>query len=298
MLLYTTHGVRAMNEIALKESDVSKLKKYPLDGIWSTESTIYYYKHDSDMNSILIKKLFITDSKRVMRKIDTLKAIRDSELSTYKELVIPDGIVVVGGVKAGFTIPEVQNSVNLHSFLVDRRKPNKDKIEVLKKIGELLRRVQCQKQDFYFGDLQEYNFLVGKHNEISAVDLDSSSVTRKKPLETKYIVLDKKTHGISKYKVNRATRSYPSISNDNYCYNTMVLNFLAGQQIHRLTFEEHFDYINYLADIGVIPREMQEIYINHYTDKPNESVLDYLDSIPIQYERGSYNVFKALQKLK
>lgn len=287
-----------MNEIALKESDVSKLKKYPLDGIWSTESTIYYYKHDSSMNSILVKKLFITDEKRVIRKIDTLKAIKDSELSTYKELVIPEDIIVVGGIKAGFTIPEVQNSTNLHLFLNNRRIPNKDKIDVLKKIGELLKRVQCQKQDFYFGDLQEYNFLVGHNNEISVVDLDSSSVTRKKPLETKYIILDKKTHGISKYKVNRATRSYPSIGNDNYCYNTMVLNFLAGEKIHRLTFEEHFDYINYLADVSVIPKEMQDIYVNHYTDKPNESVLDYLDDIPLQFERGSYSVYKALQKIK
>ncbi|MBR5370081.1 MAG: hypothetical protein IK137_02120 [Bacilli bacterium] len=287
-----------MNEIALKESDVSKLKKYPLHGIWSTESTIYYFKHDSDMNSILIKKLFITDSKRVMRKIDTLEVIKESELSTYKELVLPEDIVVVGGVNAGFTIPEVQNSINLHLFLNDRKIPNRDKIEVLKKIGELLKRVQCSNQEFYFGDLQEYNFLVTKNLEISVVDLDSSSVTRRKPLETKYIILDKKTHGISKYKVNRATRSYPSISNDNYCYNTMILNFLAGEKIHRLTFEEHFAYINYLADIDIIPREMQEVYINHYTDKYNESVLDYLDSIPLQFERGNYNVYKALQKIK
>ena len=66
-----------MNEIALKESDISKLKKYPLDGIWSTESTIYYYKKDSNMNSISIKKLFLTNVKRVNRKIDTLKVVKN-----------------------------------------------------------------------------------------------------------------------------------------------------------------------------------------------------------------------------
>ena len=287
-----------MNEIALKESDVSKLKKYPLDGIWSTESTIYYYKKDFDTSSVLIKKLFITEEKRVIRKIETLKVLRYSELSTYSELIIPEDVVVVGGIKAGFTIHEVQNATNLHIFLKDKSVSNRDKIDVLKKIGELLKRVQRQNQEFYFGDLQEYNFLVGENKEISVVDLDSSSVNRKKPLETKYIILDKKTHVISKYKVNKATRSYPSIGNDNYCYNTMVLNFLAGEKIHRLTFGEHFDYINYLADVGVIPMEMKDVYINHYTDKPNESVLDYLDDIPLQFERGSYGVFKALQKLK
>ena len=42
-----------------------------------------------------------------------------------------------------------QNSVNLHFFLEDRTVSNKDKIDVLKKIGELLKRVQYQKQDFY-----------------------------------------------------------------------------------------------------------------------------------------------------
>ena len=287
-----------MNEVALKESDVSKLKKYPLDGIWSTESTIYYYKHDCDMNSILIKKLFITDPKRVMRKIETLKVVRNSELSTYKELIIPEDIIVVGGVKAGFTISEVQDSTNLHLFLGDRHIPNRDKIEVLKKIGELLRKVQCQSQEFYFGDLQEYNFLVSKDREISVVDLDSSSVSRKNVLETKYIILDKKTHGVAKYRVNKTTKSYPSKNTDNYCFNTLVLNFLAGEQIHRLTFPEHFDYINYLVDVGIIPEEMKEIFINHYTDKQNESVLDYLDDIPDVIERGSYSVYSALQKIK
>ena len=33
-----------MQEIALKESDISKLKRYPLPGIWNSESIIYYYK--------------------------------------------------------------------------------------------------------------------------------------------------------------------------------------------------------------------------------------------------------------
>lgn len=287
-----------MNEIALKESDVSKLKLYPLDGIWSTESTIYYFKKDSNMNSILIKKLFLTDDKRVTRKIDTINRMKDSELSLYKELVLPEDIIVVGGIKAGFTIPEVENSTNLHLYLNNSHISNKDKIEVLKRIGELLRRVQCQKQEFYFGDLHEYNFLVNNDNgDISVVDLDSAATTRKKPLETKFVIIDNKTHGIKKYTVNRALRSYPSINIDNYCYNTMVLNFLAGGRINRLSYEEYFDYINYLCSVGIIPTEMKDVYINHYTDKNNESVVDYLDDVSENLERGRYVVYKALQKM-
>jgi hypothetical protein len=288
-----------MEEIALKESDVSKLKKYPLEDVWSTESVIYYFKKDDDMSSILLKKLYLTQDKRVMRKIDTINKMKDSELSEYRELIIPQDVVVVGGVKAGFTIKEVENATNLYLYLNNRYVSNSDKLKVLKKVGELVRKVQCQKQEFYFGDLHEYNFLVDNNTkDISVVDLDSSAITRKNPLETKYVIIDEKTHGMKKYKVNKALRSYPSIDIDNYCYNTMVLNFLAGERINRLSYGEYFDYINYLCNIGIIPREMRDVFINHYTDKSNELVVDYLDDVPSEMERGGYVVYRALQKIK
>ena len=54
-----------MKEISLKESTVHKLKEYPLLDILSTEGKIYYYKKDKDWNSILFKKLYVTDEKRI-----------------------------------------------------------------------------------------------------------------------------------------------------------------------------------------------------------------------------------------
>ncbi|MBR5370061.1 MAG: hypothetical protein IK137_02020 [Bacilli bacterium] len=287
-----------MNEIALKESDVSKLKKYPLDGIWSSESIIYYYKKDDNMNSILIKKLHITDTKLVNKKIDTIKRIKDSELSEYKELILPEDIIVVGGIKAGFTISEVIDSTTLGELLKNKKIPNSTKLEALKKVGELIRKVQCQNQEFYFGDVHEFNFLIGKNQEISVIDLDSASVSKKRLGISTYIVMDQKTHNISKYRVKNYVNSYPSISTDNYCYNTMVLNFLAGERLYKLSYDEYFAYIEYLYDVGIIPSEMRDIYINHYTDKKNKLVVDYLDKVPTSYERGCYNVYKALQKIK
>ena len=286
-----------MQEIPLKESDISKLKKYPLDGIWSTESEILYYKKDKEWNkSTLIKKLFITEEKKVQRKIDTITAIHDSELSEYKELVLPEDIIVVGGVNSGFTIQEVIDSTNLALILKNRKIHDSVKIKILKKIGELLHRVHHQSQEFYFGDLQEFNLLVDKEGEIYVVDLDSSAVNRKTPLETKYIILDKKTHDVNKYKVNKASRSYPNKDSDIFCYNTMVLNYLAGRQITNLSYNEYYDYIEYLKKIG-IPKGMIDIYINHYTDKDNESVSDYLDKIP-SVPRADYKVFQYVKQNK
>ena len=251
-----------MKEIALKESDISKLKKYPLDNIWSTESEILYYKKDKDWNkSTLIKKLFITEEKKVQRKIDTITSIHDSDLKEYEELVLPEEIITIGGINSGFTIPEVIDSTNLALLLKNRKIHDDTKIEILKKIGELIHRVESGKQEFYFGDVQEFNFLVDKEGKIYVIDLDSSAVNRKTPLETKYIIIDKKTHSVNKYKVNKAGRSYPSKNIDIFCYNTMVLNYLAGRSVTNFTDNEYYEYIDYLKKIG-IPKSMIDIYLN------------------------------------
>ena len=194
-IIWPHMGDGYMKEIALKESDVSRLKEYPLHGIISTESKIYYYKKDPDWQTQhLFKRLYLTDEKRVYRKERTIEELQRSELSTYPELVLPEEIVTIQGIKSGFTIKEITDCKNLHLFLNDKKIPPKDKIVVLKKIGELLRKVQSSNQEFYFGDLQEYNFLVNDDLDIFAVDLDSSAITRKKPLETKYIIIDRNTN--------------------------------------------------------------------------------------------------------
>ena len=286
-----------MEGISLTEAAVRRLKKYPLDNIMSSESNIYYFKKDQDRNNILLKRLFVTDHKRVERKISTIERLQDSELSTYPELIIPDEYVTIRGIKSGFTIKEAGDCTNLHLFLEDSKVPREDKINVLKKIGELLRRVQCQGQEFYFGDLQSYNFLVNKELGIFAVDLDSSAINRLKPLETKYIAIDKKAYTVSKYKVNRSGRAYPNKDIDIFCYNTLVLNYLAGRSLHRLDYQEYYDYLSYLEYIGM-PKDMIEIYTHHYTDKHNESVMELLDDLPDDYARADYRVYKALKKKK
>lgn len=287
-----------MDEIALKESDLDKLKEYPLENVICSESNIFYYKKDFDTSNLLFKKLFLTNKKRVRRKIETIKKIRDSELSEYKELILPEEVVVIGGIKSGFTIREVENTTNLHIFLKDKNISNIRKINVLKKIGELLERVHKQKQEFYIVDVQDYNFLVDENDDIYVVDLDSSAVSRKTPLESKYISIDSKTRDIKKYKTNKLGRTYPNLNVDNYCYNTMVLNYLAGSPLHRLEYCDYFEYINYLKNIGIIPEQMLEIYINLYSDKYNEPVTEYLDLIPESINRGSIQVYRALQKTK
>lgn len=280
-----------MKEIALKEKDIEKLKKYPLERIMSTESVIYYYKNNQKEKSVLLKKLFRTEQESVERKEKTISDMQNSELSTYKELVIPKEIVLVQGIKSGFTIEEVTDSINLHFILKDQTVPTIKKIHILQKIGDLLKRTQSQEQSFFFGDLQDYNFLVDKEDNIYAVDLDSAATEENVPLETKYIAIDRKTHKVEKYKVTKETKAYPSKDVENFCYNTMVLNFLADTATHRLSYGDYYNYIEYLEEIGY-PKEMMDIYRNHYIDKQNKMVVDMLEDLPKDLEEGNYKVYQ------
>ena len=285
-----------MREVTLKESDVSRLKEYPLGEIISTEGKIYYYKKDvHNHTSYLFKRLYHTESEKVERKIETLDQVQDSELVTYPELVFPQEYVMIQGIKSGFTIEEVRDCQNLHLFLNDRRVSREDKIRILQKIGELLRKVQAQSQEFYFGDLQAYNFLVNRNQQLYTVDLDSSATTSQVPLASKYVAIDDKVHMIPKYGVTREGKCHPSQNVDNYCYNTLVLNYLSGRPVHKLSYEEFYNYLVYLEECN-LPKEFINIYRQHYTNKENESVVDYLTELPEDYGRIHYSVYSALQK--
>lgn len=285
-----------MMSIVLKESELKRLKEYPLDKrIMNTESIIYYYKRDYKTNeTLLLKKLYDTRDKKVERKISTIETLQKSPLMEYKELVIPEDIISIQGIKSGFTIKEIANNTNLELILNNKEISTSKKIELLKKIGDLLNRVNSSNQEFYFGDLQPSNILVDEENNIYVVDLDSSAVNRKKPLETKYIVFDKKTHDVRKYKVNKAKRAYPSQDIDIFCYNTMVLNTIAGEPIHRTTIPEFYDYLNYLDDKG-ISRDILDIFSNHYSNKPNESVYPYLDELPKQIGKEQHKIYRMIK---
>ena len=285
-----------MMNIVLKESELKRLKEYPLANcIANTESIIYYYKKDFQNNeTLLLKKLYDTRDNKVERKIKTIETLQRSQLMDYKELVIPEDVISIQGVKSGFTIKEITNNTNLQLILSNNRISTSKKIELLKKIGDLLNRVSSSNQEFYFGDLQPSNILIDEESNIYIVDLDSSAVNRKKPIESKYIVLDHKTHDVRKYKVNKAKRAYPSKDIDIYCFNTMVLNTIAGESLHRTDIPEFYDYLNYLDDKG-ISRDILDILSNHYSNKPNESVYPYLDELPKEIGKESYKVYKMIK---
>ncbi len=284
-----------MNSISLKGSEVDKLKLYPIGNIMSTESKIYYYKH-YDSKNLLIKKLFITDKDVFKRKIDTIEDINSSELSNFEELVIPEDLVVVRGKKIGFTIREITDSTNLGFILNDSNVSIEKKILLLKKIGELLNKTMSCDKDCYINDLQPFNFLVDKDDNIRVVDLDSSATNSNNPLISFYMTLDKKTRQVNKYHVTEDGLSYPDKNSDLFCYNMMILNTISGNKIHKLNFDEFYNYLFYLSSIGM-NCDLVESFVTLYENKDNINPVDYLSNINKEsLYRSHYNVYKLNKK--
>ena len=77
----------------------------------------------------------------------------------------------------------------------------------------------------------------------------------------------------------------------------MILNFLAGKSTHRLSYEEFFQYMDYLDYCG-IPKEMIDAFDNHYTNKDNENIVDYIDLLRSDYRRANYDVYQKVKSIK
>ena len=110
------------------------------------------------------------------------------------------------------------------------------------------------------------------------------------------IILDDKTRGLKKYKTNSSGEVYPNHEVDNYCFNTMVLNYLSTTPINRLSFEEYSSYLDYLLETNMISNNIYNILINQYTNKYTESIIDYFDEINKNTGRASYKVYKLYKE--
>ncbi len=277
-----------MKKISLTQAELSRLVEYP-NVFLSTESKIYYYKRN-----LLLKKLYLTDDQTINRKVFTLESINDSELVDFEELVIPDKIAVAGGKNIGFTIQEVKG-ITLQELL-NSNIPSSDKISLLKKVGEVLRKIESCDQEFYFNDLQGYNIIVDKNGELRFIDLDSSSVNKDDAVQSYYLNTDRKVGNLNKYRFNNQGIPYPDKNNDLLSYSTMILNTVGGLKTGRLSFSDYYNYLSYLDDLG-FDDELLDIFVNLYTEKENVNPVDYLDKLKEHdLEKAKYIRYKALKK--
>lgn len=269
-----------MKEIMLTKRALDRLKEYELDGIISTESTLYYLKKYYDKPNVLLKKLFTPTDKIIDSKVRTIEEISSrKELQDIKELVIPENLVVLSGQAIGFSIQEIDKSTNLGIYLKRKDVPMKKKIEIVEKVGKIIERTTNLEKNFFFTDLHEFNFLIDENELLYAVDLDSSRVNSDEAISSKYLSTDKKLQKVNKYNVNSSGLAYPDKNSEIYCYNMMVLNLISNHKINRLRYDDYYEYLDFLYKEGV-SEELLDPLSRMYTEQDNLLITSIENNIP------------------
>ena len=289
------HQVRALRELRLPS------------GIMNTEALMLIlnkkYK-TSDGRRMLFKYLDEQEDQEVMnRKTKTLTVLNNSEYMELEELVIPEYSVNVDGSHAGFAMPLIERHKNLGKILNDERLSFDAKRKLLIKLGDLIDKVRRVKSNnpMYFGDLNEFNFIIDQDGNLRAIDLDSvfvSGIEGIQPSRLAYYLL--KNNYIAaipdKYKTTDEGIIIPSENSDLYCYNMIILDTLANERMFKIDIDTYYQYLAYLKSIGM-PSELLDSFERIYLPKNNINPRRMIDEIPKRLgKKCDFQTFKAKRK--
>ena len=71
---------------------------------------------------------------------------------------------------------------------------------------------------------------------------------------------------------------YPGVEQELYSYNNILLRFLYGDDIYKLSYNEFNEYLAYLSSLG-INNNLIESFSFLYSNTPNINPSDYLDDL-------------------
>lgn len=276
-----------MEVISLSQKQLNSLTRLSLPHeVKNTESEIYvlsHRNHRGSNDSLLLKKLYITNGLSMANKLYNVSLLGDNkENIDIDELVIPKRLVAIRKKICAFTIPNIEGT-NLGTLLHDSKVSNEEKIEYLYKIGKLLKRTQklkIQNVPFHFGDLHEYNFILGKDRKVYAVDLDSCYLNTSNPQPSYYLAVNKNLSCFpTKYRENNGGIVYPNQNTDLLCYNMIILNTIGRDKISSFDISTYYEYTNYLKSLG-FGKDIIHCFHNIYSSAKNINPCEYLDQIP------------------
>ena len=296
-----------MESITISKKKYLELTKVDIPKeVRNTEARIFHYNHRGRHK--VFKDYYLSDGVLFGSKLFTVQALDNYKEYLPESFVIPDSSVTINGKVVGFTVPFVEGT-NLEMILKSTRVSLKEQIYYLKKIGELLEQLKEIREhtplkDIYINDLQESNFIVNPNNRsIKTIDLDSCKIETNSPFPARYMsdkdLISRNTY--EKYIVNKEQKVNEGyyIANqesDMYCYIIMILNFLMGTNVSRMTVQDFYDYLNYLESIGV-SKELLNTFETILRYDSNTNPAHYLDSLDYtQTGRAKEVVYKLNKK--
>ena len=290
-----------MKIVNISQQRANNLRKYDIKCL-NTEAILYYFsmKKKWVKEDKIFKKFFVTNGKEFSNKMYTINSLIDyKDKINIDELVIPDCLVSINSTIVGYAM-DLINGVNLSQIIYDSKIDIKEKIRILKQIGEVLEKMKNVRKytsvnDFYIGDIHEENIMVTNDGDIKVIDLDSSKILNNQASPTRYLQSLKRKGIIfnQKYNIDEVNPDIitPNIQTDYYCYMILLLNTLYQGDITKLDMKDFYLYLEFLKSIG-INNELLDNLNNIYTSKPNHNIEYLLDSIGNEAYQARKEVFK------
>lgn len=291
--------------IHLRMHQVRKLQELKLSrGIFNTEGLMLILNKEhrtQDGARMLFKYLDLQDVPEIMtNKTRLLSYLNNSPYKELDDLIIPEFQIYVDGSHTGFAMPLIEDHKNLGALLNSPKVPFKRKKELLIKLGNLIDRVDRVESPnkMYFGDLNEYNFILNRDDELKAIDLDSSyveGIPEITPPSLVYYLFNNKYLGDlgAKYRKNEDGIFVPNMDSDLYSYNMIILNTIAKHSMFKEEIDTYYYYLHFLEKLGVDSR-LIESFMNIYTNKGNINPRDLIEGMDDTLTHRSS--FKQFQK--
>ncbi|MBR1748405.1 MAG: hypothetical protein IJ743_01270 [Bacilli bacterium] len=242
---------------------------------------IFYDNRSFDFKPYINEELLQSDLNRNVFHEDRFTYTKPyiiAELLLHKdeinidELVLPTGFVSIDKKVSGYIMPFIESSINMSLLLNNPNVALKEKLELLKKIYEILSKIEKVKSlegNFYLGDIHESNFIIDVlEQKVKVVDMDSCYINDSAVPVSRFLFnnfnLDYLQH---KYKMTEDDRVIPSHNAHVLCFLYMLLNSLSGEKSYKWGIEEHYLYLNCLEKMGM-NKEVIEVFNTMYDSSP------------------------------
>lgn len=292
-----------MKKINFTKEELNNLEKLHLVVGTIEKESIMYYSPSNENEIIKVynnfdNKLYVMEKLRNTRNL--LKYIKEFE---FDELLKPTGIALLDNEIIGIIYPIVE-AYTARTYLNLNIVPMKLKIEIIRKIGLLLEKINNSDSKFNaaFSDVHADNFLVNdiKVDEnknitnlsIMACDTDSMRILDSKGTPGLYLYDSEKLTEFDKYKFDSEKIIIPDSNTDIYCYIMIILDFISKSNFaYCLNVDEYNRYIDYLDKLQYDSKLLESFSSIYKNDIDNISPLPYLDSLYNIDEKSSLKSF-------
>ncbi len=272
-----------------------QLKKIPTlnlsSNIVNTEANLYIYTSKTKYNYVteLLKLYYNQEIDHIADKIAIIsKLIATFESLDMEELVTPSALVCLDGEISGFTMPFIEDNVNLTLLLNNPKVKLSFKLQFLKKILAILIKINNSHElagTFYLGDIHEANFIWDiMAQTVRAVDLDSAYFVGGPISVSKVLTYNHLLESLpNKYPIDEKSGQFiPNQETTSASFLYMLLNVLSGcSNSYRWSYSEFYQYLSYLNKKG-LSKELLDLISKLYTsgemDIYHPDLLDCIDT--------------------